>query len=98
MEGQSIVPSVVGPISHSPSDLSLMMKTLLGSNPWNRDPNVIPLPWRPHVTEKVSSQVADRKLKFGVMRWDGVVMPHPPIQRVLEETVSKLRSTGFEVR
>ncbi|KAL8972015.1 MAG: hypothetical protein Q9183_000771 [Haloplaca sp. 2 TL-2023] len=97
MEGQNIVPSVIGPIGHSPSDLGLMMKTLLSSKPWISDPNVISLPWRPDVTEEVSSQAADRKLKFGVMRWDGIVMPHPPIKRVLEETVIKLRSTGFEV-
>ena len=46
MEGQNIIVSVVGPIAHSPSDLQLMIETLLGSKPWECDPVIIPLPWR----------------------------------------------------
>lgn len=74
-----------------------MMKVLLDSKPWERDPNVIPLPWRSDVAEDVQTRARDGRLKFGVMRWDGMVMPHPPIQRVIEETVGELRGKGFEV-
>ena len=97
MEGQTVIPSVIGPISHSPSDLSFMMKILLDSKPWERDPNVIPLPWRSDVDEEVRASGKDKKRKFGVMQWDGMVMPHPPIQRVLQETVEKLRGEGSKV-
>ena len=97
MEGQTIIPSVIGPLSHSPSDLSFMMRVLLSSKPWERDPNVIPLPWRSDLHEEVRARGKDKKLKFGVMQWDEMVMPHPPIQRVLQETVNKLKGEGFEV-
>ena len=34
---------------------------------------------------------------IGVMPDDGVVKPLPPIARVFDETVSKLRATGHEI-
>jgi Asp-tRNA(Asn)/Glu-tRNA(Gln) amidotransferase A subunit family amidase len=40
-----------------------------------------------------------RKLKIGVMWNDGIVTPHPPVRRALEEVVSALDAQGddFEV-
>lgn len=89
MEGQNIVASVIEPIAHSPSDLKLMVETLLNVKPWERDPGVVPLPWRSEEQAEVRRRAAESRLCFGVMRWDGVVMPHPPIQRAVEETVAK---------
>lgn len=98
MEGQNVVESVVGPLGHSPFDLRLLMKTLLGAKPWETDPGVLPIPWRAVQEEEVRERARKGKLVFGVMRWDSLVMPHPPIQRVIEETVEKLREKGHEVR
>ena len=97
MEGQNIVSSVIGPIAHSNSDLQLLVETLLDAKPWERDPGVLPLPWRSEVQAHIRRQVAESRLCFGVMRWDGVVMPHPPIQRAIDETVVKLKMKGHEV-
>ena len=97
MEGQNIIVSVVGPIAHSSSDLQLMMETLLGSKPWEYDPVVIPLPWRGEEQAEVRRRARTSGLCFGVMRWDGVIKPHPPIRRAIEKTVAKLRAEGHEV-
>ena len=97
MEGQNIIVPVIGPIAHSPSDLQLMMETLLGSKPWERDPVVIPLPWRREEQEEVRRRARTSGLCFGVMRWDGVIKPHPPLRRTIEKTIGKLRAEGHEV-
>lgn len=98
MEGQNIVPSVVGPIGHSPSDLQLMVEMLLNAKPWEHDPTVVPLPWQGEKQAEVQRRARSPGLCFGVMWWDGVVAPHPPIQRVMEEIVAKLKEKGHEVR
>jgi amidase len=36
------------------------------------------------------------KVCVGIMWWDGVVMPHPPIQRALSLVVDALRAEGHE--
>lgn len=41
--------------------------------------------------------VQSRPLRIAVMRDDGVVRPHPPVARVLEEVVSKLKKAGHEI-
>ena len=98
MEGQNIVASVIGPIAHSPSDLQLLVKALVDLKPWEHDPAVVPLPWRGEEQAELWCRTRTSGLCFGVMAWDGVVMPHPPIQRVINETVAKLRAKGHEVR
>jgi amidase len=40
--------------------------------------------------------VVPEKVVIGVMYWDEVVKPHPPIQRALKEVVEKLRRKGQE--
>ncbi|KAK0515032.1 hypothetical protein JMJ35_002411 [Cladonia borealis] len=97
MEGQNIVESVVGPIAHRPSDLQLMMETLLSSKPWERDPCVLPLPWREIEQVEIGRRARTSGLCFGVMRWDGMVMPHPPILQAIDKIVTRLRENGHEV-
>ncbi|MAD86156.1 MAG: hypothetical protein CL912_24615 [Deltaproteobacteria bacterium] len=75
----------------SRSALSLFMSTYCNSEPWRNDPSLVPLPWR--------EIKLPRKLKIGVMWNDGVVTPHPPVRRALEEVSCALRAHGddFEV-
>jgi Asp-tRNA(Asn)/Glu-tRNA(Gln) amidotransferase A subunit family amidase len=40
---------------------------------------------------------SSRKLRIGLVRRDGVIDPHPPIARLLDEVKSKLLSSGVEV-
>ena len=72
------------------------MKTVLAYKPWVQDPTLIPLPWR---EENLNlSPAGDKKLKIGILWSDGIVKPHPPVQRGLKEMANKLANvTGIEV-
>ncbi|RDI79023.1 ATP-dependent DNA helicase II subunit 1 [Venturia inaequalis] len=89
LAGQEAVQSVNGPMSQHLHDLSIFAKAVVGSEPWLQDPRCLPIPWR--TVEK------KQKLKIGVMRNDGLVLPTPPVARALEETVAKLKAAGHEI-
>lgn len=81
--------SVNGPMSRDLASLALYAKAVIGSSPWLKDPNMLPIPWR---QIKLTS-----KLKIAVLWHDGYVMPTPPVSRALKETADKLRNDGHEV-
>lgn len=87
--GQISIKTSCGPCAHSMSDLKLLTKTILLHSTFPYEPTCIPASW---------SDVPPRgdKLKIGILSTDGVVTPHPPIQRALQETAAKLRSAGHE--
>ncbi|KAL4965404.1 amidase signature domain-containing protein [Aspergillus stella-maris] len=97
MEGQETVPSVIGPMGHSISDLRLLTQSILHNQPWLHDPKVIDIPWRFDVEDEVRQRAASKGLTFGVLRADGVVQPHPPITRAINETVQALNVARHEV-
>ncbi|KAI0314320.1 amidase signature domain-containing protein [Amylostereum chailletii] len=99
MEGQETVSSVIGPMAHALPDLGLMMESLLAMRPWMHDPKVVELPWRPSLFEAAVVQGSENKggLVFGMLKFDGVVMPHPPVLRAMEEVKEKLKAAGHEV-
>jgi len=85
--------SVVGPIASSLSDLRFVFNAIVNAEPWFSDPKCIELPWRPDHLERVKG----RALSFGLIKWDTIVMPHPPVQRGLRMVESALRSHGHEI-
>ncbi|KAG5791146.1 hypothetical protein H9Q69_009796 [Fusarium xylarioides] len=88
--GQSLIQVSFGPICHSIEDMELLTR-VINAHPHNRfDVTCAPVPWR-----KVDAP--EGKLKIGLMKWDGVVMPHPPILRALEHTKQFLIEAGHEV-
>lgn len=89
LAGQEAVNSVNGPMSQHWSAVKLFAETVVGSEPWYQDPKCLPIPWRT-VPKK------DR-LKIGVIWHDGMVLPTPPVQRALKETVEKLKRKGHEI-
>lgn len=89
------MPSTCGPIPHNLSDIKLFVKSVLDQKPWFRDPKVIELEWRESVVEEVRSA---EKMCFGIMKWDGIFMPHPPIVRGMEMVAHALRRAGHEAR
>ncbi|KAF3070632.1 Acetamidase [Daldinia childiae] len=89
MPGQEAVPSVNGPLTRNLTDLELWCRTIVSAEPWNVDSRCLPIPWR--------TVTLPNKLKIAVMYNDGMVRPTPPVKRVLEETVSKLRAAGHEI-
>jgi amidase len=86
--GQASILSTIGPVGRSLRDLELILKVWNASEPWLVDPAVVPKLW-----EAVRPPT---RATIGVMYWDEVVMPHPPMQRVLKAAVEKLRLAGHE--
>lgn len=58
LPGQEAVKSVNGPMANDLDSLELFAQAVLSTKPWERDPNVLPIPWR-----KV--EVSGKKLAFG---------------------------------
>jgi amidase len=58
------------------------------------------LPYEPTCTAGSWSRTmpAKQKLNVGIMSSDGVVDPHPPLQRALRVTAEKLKAAGHEGR
>lgn len=81
-----------GPIAKSITDVKMFSKFLIDSEPWNSDPNVVPLPWKNDIENKFN-----RKLTIGVIKFDGAVMPHPPVLRAIEICRDRLEREGHEV-
>lgn len=90
MGGQEQVVAVLGPLSTSLDGVKMFMKTVIGANPWLKEPSLIPIPWRDHESWLGASS-GGKKIKIAVMWDDRVVRPHPPITRALLEVVEKLR-------
>lgn len=89
--GQTIVPSAIGFMSTSLGALRLITKSLLSTQPWLRDPEVVEIPWRPE------QEIVAKVLCFGVLDMDGMVAPHPPIARGLKIVIQALEKAGHRV-
>jgi amidase len=87
--GQPNIRVSCGPVCHSMADLEMFTR-VLNAYPQSRyDPTSVPIRWR-----EVPRPVG--RLSFGLLKFDGVVMPHPPILRALEETAASLKAQGHE--
>lgn len=87
--GQDSINLSCGPVCHSMSDLELLTR-IINAHPHNmHDVTCAPVPWR-------NLDELERKLKIGIMKWDGVVMPHPPVLGALEHTRKALENAGHE--
>ena len=86
---QPIVPSVIGPSAQNLQDLEFFVKLIIDSKPWLKDPKCPPIEWRQVELPK--------KLTIGIMKNNGVITPHPPVQRGLELLAEKLKKAGHEV-
>ncbi|KAF3909742.1 Acetamidase [Arthrobotrys entomopaga] len=92
MLGQEHIVPVVGPLSTRLTGLSTFMSAVLSTEPWLTDPMLVPIPWREKSHFPLNVITGEtRRIKIGVMKWDGVVMPHPPVLRVMEEVVQGLK-------
>ncbi|BGP34337.1 hypothetical protein JCM10296v2_006152 [Rhodotorula toruloides] len=87
--GAEFVLPTWGRLARSIPDLELLLRSVISSDPWKIDPTCVPIPWTP--------VKLDRPLRIGVLRDNGMVRPHPPIRRMLDETVEKLKAAGHEV-
>ncbi|CAF1329058.1 unnamed protein product, partial [Rotaria sordida] len=87
--GRESIIGVLGPLARKREDINLFMKTVLDTEPWLRDPSLVPIPWR-------SISLNSKNLTIAVMWDDGVVHPHPPVIRALRETVEHLKKSGIQ--
>jgi len=79
------------------------MSSILSTQPWLRDPNVINIPWRQHVANATLSRAAPDgcsnnklPLKLGIYWKDGVVTPQPPVARGLRLVVDAVKKAGHK--
>lgn len=86
------IPASAGPLAHSVRDMELFFRAVSEQRPWTQDPDVVPTPW----SSLTSLGGAGRKLRIGIVRRDGVIEPHPPIAKALDEVKSKLQAHGVE--
>lgn len=89
MDGKETIISTPGPMTVDRKAMDLLMKIVLSKQPWRKDPSILPMPWTPFTF--------DRPLKIAVQWWDGVVKPHPPITRALQEVVAACKKAGMHV-
>lgn len=90
VSGSRTIAGAIGPMCHSVRDIELLCKVVTDAQPWLEDIGVVPLQWQPRPP-------IPAKLTIGILSFDGVVMPHPPVLRGLDEVVQKLRAAGHEV-
>ena len=89
MAGKEAMMSTPGPMTVDREALELFMKVALAKKPWRIDPSLTAKDWTPY---KFS-----RPPKVAIQWWDGVVRPHPPMRRALEEVANACRKAGMEV-
>lgn len=88
---QESVMCVIGPLARFPEDLSLFMKSVISQEPWKKDAELVPLPWRE------VSMPNPKEVTIAIEFDDGIVHPHPPITRGLHHVASKLKEAGCRV-
>ena len=64
------------------------MRCVLKAEPWVYEPGLVKSPWLPG--KDMYKYDITRRLKRAVIWHDGVVKPHPPVMRALNEVVSRL--------
>lgn len=94
MPGQEGIASVFSPMARTLNDLTYFTRSFIEMKPWRYDHTVHPLEWRSDVEK---SYLEKPKLRFGVMRDDGVVTPSPACARALQEVCTALEAAGHEV-
>ena len=92
-EGQESVPSVLGPMTRSLSNIHLFFKFVLQTKPWLVDPKVHNIPWREDLFHKGQMN----KLCFGVIKFDQQVHLSPPLQRAINLAINALEKAGHQV-
>lgn len=92
--------SQVGVIARGWDDVDVLYAAMEGARLWEVDQEILPGNWWSEGVKTNSKAPANSKGKsitIGVIRRDGVTEPLPPIKRVLEEVVQKLRAHSITV-
>ncbi|KAI0816216.1 amidase signature domain-containing protein [Xylaria sp. FL0064] len=102
--GENTYRSTVGILSTSLGGLDMLLRADLSTEPWLRDPAVVPIPFRNEIAREYEARANPHgtvkgaaPLKLGVLWTDRVVQPHPPITRGLNIVVGAMRSAGHKI-
>jgi len=82
-DGMDNIVGVLGPLAHSARDLALFAKVMLEYKAWDLEAPLLRMPWDDDVAK---GKGLPGKLCIAILADDGVVRPHPPLLRELEET------------
>ncbi|KAJ7185029.1 amidase signature domain-containing protein [Mycena filopes] len=94
--GADSIVGTFGPICRSLRDIELWYSAVVGSQPWLREYDLVPIPWR--ISAPLRWSGAEGRIRVGVMWNDGAVLPQPPIRRALETLFARLKlNPSFEV-
>lgn len=88
-EGQELIVSVYGIMTHSIDNLNYVTKTIIDSKPSSFDASCIPLDYRVFQVPQ--------KMKIGFMKSDGLTTITPPVLRALEMVKKALKEEGHEI-
>ncbi|VDB98619.1 unnamed protein product [Peniophora sp. CBMAI 1063] len=91
------IQSALGPLCADIGGVKAFARAVLEGEPWLLDPKTPEIPWREGMCALEGMKAEGRKPVWGVMWWDGVVRPHPPMRRALEMAVEAVKKAGYEV-
>ncbi|KAJ7631586.1 amidase signature domain-containing protein [Mycena polygramma] len=86
--GANSIVEAFGPLCRSIRDVDMWFSVVIGSKPWLREYDLVPLPWR--ISAPPSWSGSNGRMRLGVMWHDGVVQPLPAIRRALKTLVDAL--------
>jgi amidase len=95
LEGQDSLPSVLGPLSTDLGGIKLFMQAVIGQKPWLKDPLTPRKPWNED-EYRLIEHGGGKKLTFGILWNDGIIVPQPPVIRALEMTKEALIAAGHD--
>ena len=103
--GQTTYASSVGVMGTTIDAAKLVLTSLLSTEPWVRDPNVVKIPWNHDVETSTIARAKpdgstndEKPLKIGIFYSDDVVGPHPPVRRGLQIVHDVLKHMGHKVK
>ncbi|GLB42408.1 putative amidase [Lyophyllum shimeji] len=96
LEGQESISSVLGPMANSMSGVKIFTKAIIDAEPWTRDPLVLRKEWS-EKEYRLEYHGGGKELCFAMLWDNGVVRPHPPLQRAMEMTKAALEAAGHKV-
>ena len=82
-------------MSGSLSGLRMFMRAIIEQEPWRLDPLVVRQKWDEDAYRLVEHG-RGKQLCFAIMEDDGIVLPHPPVQRALRMVRAALQAAGHK--
>lgn len=90
--------SVAGPIAHSVRDCELFFRAIGELEPWTFDSECVAQTWEQQIVRSAlrTPSLSDhmRRLRVGIVTTDGITTPLPPVQTVIEEIRTTLKSNA----